>query len=132
MRFQGARLSPLLEYSAADRGWTFADVCGFGGPILVRNAVCHEGEVFAVLSVSASAFEACRVTAVLISGNVASLGKTCFKQCRTLQIVAFEDDSHLSGISSDAFYRCESLRSIAIPFFVTILGEGCFYWCRSR
>jgi hypothetical protein len=131
MRFPEAGLSPFLDYFAFEGGWTFTDVCRFGGPILLRNTVFHDGGVFEVLSVSAGAFEECQLRAILISRNVASLGAICFKECHLLVVLAFEGSSHLSEISANTFSQCGSLRSITVPAFVDVLESFCFYFCLS-
>jgi hypothetical protein len=98
----------------------------------LRNAVFHAGGVFEVGSISEGAFLVSRLlTAVCVSRNVASLGKNCWQYCQSLQIVAFEWDSHLSAIAPSAFERCDYLRSIAIPSGVGRFGRCCFYGCES-
>jgi hypothetical protein len=128
-RCEGASRS--FGYSASDNSWEFADCCEFSPLILFRNSVAHDGEVFAVRSVSVGAFESHQLSAVCISRNVASLGKRCFMECGDLQSVAFEAGSHVRKICSQAFDVCASLRSIAIPPFVGRLGLSCFSHCKS-
>jgi hypothetical protein len=120
-----------LEYSASEGGLKFTEVCSLRGPILVRNSVFHAGDVFAVESVSRRASAKNSLSALFISRNVARLGESCLRKCRSLQIVAFEGDSHLVEISTEAFYYCLRLRSIAIPPLVVLLGPRCFSYCKS-
>jgi hypothetical protein len=112
-------------YSALVGGWQFADDSSCRGPILLRNAVFHEGKGFEVRSVSPEAFPERPISAVCISKNVESLGAGSFATCSALEIVAFESGSHLSDIGADAFRNCDSLRSIAIPSLVRHLASAC-------
>jgi hypothetical protein len=122
--------SANLQYSGSDAGWKFSDHCPAQGTVLLRNAIFHAGEVFAVLSVSPSAFAKHRsLSAVFISRNVARLGARSFRYCSALQIVVFEADSHLREIGLAGFSWCECLRSIAIPSLVGVLGSDCFSCC---
>jgi hypothetical protein len=46
------RNSPFVKYSAPDRGWRFEDPCRFEGPLLFRNSIFQQGELFEVISFS--------------------------------------------------------------------------------
>jgi hypothetical protein len=125
--------SASLAYSPSDSGivWEFADPCPAGRPILFRNAVAHDGEIFEVRSVSPEALQNCQMSAVCISRNVAILGGSCLSGSLTINNVAFECDSHLREIGRYAFSYCGSLQSIAVPSSVGFFGPGCFHACRS-
>jgi hypothetical protein len=69
--------------------------------------------------------------AVWISRHVATLEEGCFRECRNLQIMAFEAGSHLRDVGRSAFSNCDSLRSIAIPSSVRVLGPQSFCHCQS-
>jgi hypothetical protein len=129
--FRSMGTAPSLQYSPLNSNWTFAEVCLSQGPILLRNAVCHEGEVFEVLSISHQALKNCPMSAVWISRNVAGLGEDCLFGCFGLQITAFEGDSHLCAIGAHAFEGCLSLLSITVPSSVGLLGKFCFASCAS-
>jgi hypothetical protein len=126
-----SELSPSLKYSASGTGREFTDICPLRCPILLRNSVFQAGDVFAVQSVSDDAFHGSSLSALLVSRNVAGLGKKCLEACDFLEIVAFERDSHLYEISAEAFFSCHGFRSIAIPRFVGLLAPCCFCYCRS-
>jgi hypothetical protein len=130
LRSPAAGISASLDYSQSDSDWKFSDLCP-PGPILLRNAVVRDGEVFEVLSVSPRAFERWEMLAVCLSRNLVSLGENCFRVCLCLQIVAFESDSHLREIGSEAFAVCHFLLSIAVPAFVSLLASECFSFCES-
>jgi hypothetical protein len=131
--FSRKKLSLLMSlvYCPSDSCWKFADPCHPERPILFRNAVAHNGELFEVRSVSPRALHCREMSAVGVSRNVATLGKSGLRQCRALQFVAFEFGSHLREIQPSAFSICESLRSIAIPSSVGRLEGDCFALCRS-
>jgi hypothetical protein len=124
-----------LEYSASNTSstgsWQFTDRCPARGTILLRNSVCHGGELFEVRSVSAEAFQSCHLWAAFISRTVGSLGEGCFGHSDALQTVAFEAGSLLCEIGPSGFSGCQSLRSIAMPSLVARLGHNCFQFCES-
>jgi hypothetical protein len=127
------RDSPFVEYSPPNCGWTFKDRCRLEGPLLFRNSVFQNGELFEVVSFALHkrAWDESQVFPVLISRNVASLEPSCLAYCSALDIVVFESDSHLGAIPRGAFSSCYSLTSLVIPSFVRVLGEYCFNDCRS-
>jgi hypothetical protein len=131
VRFGGVAGSRWLAYSPSDSAWEFADPCPAGRPVLLRNAVAHDGDCFEVQSVSAAAFRNCDISAVLISRTFASLGENCFNACHYLKIVTFEAHSFLCDIAPFAFSRCQLLQSIAIPSSVRLIASDCFRDCRS-
>jgi hypothetical protein len=124
--------APSVEYCASDdEKWKIGECCLPGGPILLRNAVAHNGQLIEVRPVSPDAFGLCQMRSVFISRNVASLGANCLSECPFLQIVAFECDSHLREIGAWALDTCPLLQSIAIPSSVGFLPQECFSCCRS-
>jgi hypothetical protein len=124
---------PSFNYSPPAGGWTFKDPCPFARRILCRNAVCHGGELFELLSFSPQDrdCERYRISAVLISRNVDNIGPNGLAHCNHLQIVAFEGNSHLRRIGRGAFFCCPGIQSISLPSFVGLLEEGCFDRCHS-
>ena len=78
-----------------------------------------------------------------IPASVESIGKTAFKECRSLTFVTFEKNSHLKSIEGGgygnvtthyeygAFHDCVSLVSIEIPASVEIIGQAAFKNCIS-
>jgi hypothetical protein len=115
--------SPSVVYSASDSSWKFSEVCRPGGFVLLRNAVLHAGRPFEVLSVSDSFSWRHRLSAALISRNVMTLGGRGEGESDSVEIVAFECDSHVCEIARGAFSPCQDLRSIAIPASVRLLGR---------
>jgi hypothetical protein len=68
----------------------------------------------------------------LIPNNVEILGSSCFSKCKSLSLITFESNSHLTRIKSNTFsYSSSSLQSILIPNNVVILGLSCFSYCNS-
>jgi hypothetical protein len=131
LQFGKPGTSPSLAYSHSDANWKFTDPCPSGRPILIRNAVAQDGEVFDVRSFSPHALRGSEVSAVCISRTVTSLGEECLAKCRAVQIVVFEGGSHLGEIGRLAFCYCRSLQSIAIPCSVGLLLPHCFCACES-
>jgi hypothetical protein len=121
-----------LEYSSSRAGWKFTELSPFRAPILLRNAVFHEGQVFDILSVAPYALgDSSSICALCVSRNVAILEENSLLSCYRLEIVVFESGSRLRDIRPWAFGECPSLRSIAIPSFVGVLETDCFAACRS-
>jgi hypothetical protein len=92
--------------------------------------VLHKGEAFAVQAVDARAFAGSKISAICISRNVLRLKCRSLSDCQSLEIVAFEANSHLADIDTFVFDGCQSLRSIAIPSVATFEGTW-FPSCRS-
>jgi hypothetical protein len=65
-----------------------------------------------------------------ISSNIEIFGSNCFSYCKSLSLLTFESNSHLTRIESEAF-SWSSLQSILIPRNVEILGSKCFSFCYS-
>jgi hypothetical protein len=65
-----------------------------------------------------------------IGRNIEILGSNCFSYCKSLSLITFESNSHLTRIESGAF-SSSSLQSILIPRNVEILGSKCFLFCNS-
>jgi hypothetical protein len=61
----------------------------------------------------------------LIPRNVEILGSKCFSDCRSLSSIAFESNSRLTRIESNAF-RGSSLQSILIPRNVEFIDVSTF------
>jgi hypothetical protein len=68
---------------------------------------------------------------VWIRREARRIAKGAFKGCKDLESVAFEEDSRLEEIGEDAFYRCSSLKAVAIPPSVVRICDGAFVWCRG-
>ena len=49
-----------------------------------------------------------------------------FQDCENLRNVAFEQDSELTEIGNNTFYKCKSLRSICLPDKLKEIGEWTF------
>jgi hypothetical protein len=80
--------------------------------------------------IEAGAFFGCRrLQSISIPASVQSLGKKCFAECDSLDIVTFKSGSRLLRIEAGAFWYCKGLRSISIPAFVESLGKKCFTGC---
>jgi hypothetical protein len=127
----GDGLLRSFAYSTSGFGWRFADRCPSKRPILFRNVVGHDGEVFEVGSVFQRALFFCTLSAICLSRNVARLGEGCFMGCGALQAVAFEGCSHLREIEHEAFDSCASLRSIGLSSSVGRVGTSCLNNCTS-
>ena len=63
--------------------------------------------------------------------NVVSVGDNCFKNCRSLKNVVFNE--HLSSLPNSAFEGCSYLENITHPSKNNIkIGSSCFKNCRSN
>lgn len=72
------------------------------------------------------------LTSIHIPSTVTSLWGSsagtsgAFSHCLNLTTVTFADNSRLTSIGNNAFYRCDRLASVTIPDSVTIIGESAF------
>ncbi|MDR1267661.1 MAG: leucine-rich repeat domain-containing protein [Holosporales bacterium] len=67
---------------------------------------------------------------VVVPQDVITIGPYCFRGCKSLDIVFFEENSQLETIEEGAFYG-SGVQSITLPPNVTVLREECFAWCQS-
>ena len=65
------------------------------------------------------------LTSVTIPSGVTEIGMVAFSGCSTLTSVTFAENSQLTEIGMNAFYKT-GLTSVTIPESVTNLGEGAF------
>ena len=63
---------------------------------------------------------------VNIPASVKRIGDRAFSLCRNLTTVTFGENSELYSIGDGAFRAAESLKSIALPDSVRIIGADCF------
>lgn len=68
---------------------------------------------------------------IIIPKSVVEICDECFKFCREIEEVTFEEGSCLKKIGFHAFYHCETITKIVIPKTVEELCVGCFERCRS-
>ena len=54
-----------------------------------------------------------------------------FRGCSNLETIIISENSKLTSIEESAFYDCGSLKTIAIPDGVTLIGDGAFENCSS-
>ena len=64
-----------------------------------------------------------------IENSVEGIESGEFKNISWIKQVIFEKNSKLKYIDDEAFYWCDSLKSIVIPDSVTSIGDYAFYYC---
>lgn len=99
---------------------------------LIKCPACKDVGIYtfpaSVTSIEPYAFEYSRLTGVVISQNIKSIGGFAFKDCSNLKNVLFDTNSNLTFIGVGAFRNCISIESIEIPAGVVSLS-GTFYGC---
>ena len=81
-----------------------------------------------VTSIEHAAFHLCPLTSITIPDSVTSIGESAFG-VTSLTSITFGKNSKLTSIGMNAFYSCESLKSIIIPDGVTSIEESAFDSC---
>ena len=98
--------------------------------IIPKNVIDTDGVIYAVTSISYSAFWGCdSLTSVVIPDSVTSIGESAFRECSGLVSVEIPDS--VERIDYYAFYGCGSLGSVTIPDSVTEIGNKAFLNCIS-
>ena len=103
----------------------------YSGDIIIPEKVKgNDGVEYIVASLGASCFKDCRgLTSITIPSSVTSLGDHCFSSCSGLTSITIP--SSVTSLGSSCFEECSGLTSITIPSSVTSLGDGCFSGCRG-
>lgn len=68
---------------------------------------------------------------VHIASKVTKITANAFKNCRNIKTVTFAQDSKLETVGDSAFYGCERLEAIELPYGVTRIWDEAFYNCRA-
>ena len=103
----------------------------YSGDIIIPEKVKgNDGVEYIVASLGASCFKDCRgLTSITIPSSVTSLGDHCFSGCSGLPSITIP--SSVTSLGSSCFSYCSGLTSITIPSSVTSLGRYCFDGCRG-
>jgi hypothetical protein len=75
-------------------------------------------------------FAGSTVASIAISASVERIGDSACSHCSALSSLTLESVS-LRRIGEDAFGNCPVLQSVTIPGSVEVIGERCFWSCRS-
>ncbi len=101
----------------------------YSGDIIIPEKVKgNDGVEYVVASLGASCFKDCRgLTSITIPLSVTSLGDHCFSWCIGLTSIIIP--SSVTSLGDYCFSYCSGLTSITIPSSVTSLGDHCFEGC---
>ena len=94
---------------------------------LVGEVTIPEG----ITTIASYAFDECLVETLNLPASLTTIQERAFNECNDLSVVTLPDESGLTAIGNDAFYGCESLRSVVIPASVTDIGERAFFNCND-
>lgn len=125
---------------------------GYTGDIIIPDVITYNDVTYKVTSIDHHCFYNDKITSVVISNSIKSIGYWAFKECTGLTSVvigdnvndidfnAFEGCSNLvevafgnslSTIGSEAFKECTNLTSVTLSSSVTRIGEFTFYGCSA-
>jgi hypothetical protein len=142
---------PAVTVSYSSSGGAFNDAPFQHNGLLLRSAVCHNGQSHLVVEVSGDSFRKCRLLFALIPRTIEILA-TPFQRRNDLSLFVFEPDAcsmsssaarsfcgeadcpedlPLLEISDHSFSHCHSLTSFCIPSHIEIISEHCFEGCKS-
>jgi hypothetical protein len=68
-----------------------------------------------------------RISQIVFSGNLTSIGRSAFEGCSRLTSVTIPDS--VTSIGEDAFAECFNLTSITFPDSLRSIGYGAFRGC---
>lgn len=96
------------------------------GKCTVCKAVCdHNGAIYGVCTECGSTLKQYEYT---VSGDTATITKYRGSG-GNITIPSVIDGYKVTAIGEDAFYKCESLRTVVIPDTVTSIGKSAFFYC---
>lgn len=78
-----------------------------------------------VVSIDEKAFEESNIVSVEIGGNVKTVGKNAFKNCKSLKSVKINDG--VRSLGESAFFGCTALESVSIPKSLEKLNDAVFF-----
>ena len=136
---------------------SYGDSAYFGytkptGAITIPDSVSYNGNKYAVVNISNSAFRTCNgLTAVTIPSTITTIGRCAFYDCSALTSInipnsvtsiaewAFRGTTSLSTITlpntinaiQTATFVCSGISSITIPPTVTCIHDRAFGWCNN-
>lgn len=110
LKYLGNNINPYLYLAGYERG--------------ITDAIIESGCKF----IGSNALEDCTtLKKVYISNTVINISSFAFRDCNSLEIIIFEDNSSLEKIESYAFGYLELLTEIVIPSSVEYIGGDAFY-----
>ena len=112
-----------------------AIITGYNGEstaAVIPSLINIDEEDIPVTSIHDIAFRSnSSLTSITIPSSVTSIGNFTFRDCSSIELVTFGDNSQLTSIGGYTFYGCSKLTSITIPNSVTSIGDLIFYRCTS-
>ncbi len=101
----------------------------YSGLVRIPSTVTHEGTVYTVTAIGASAFrQSSGLTGVTIPGSVTVIDYAAFYNCTALTQITIYSTLRTIG---DYAFRQSGLTSIYIPYGVQSIGRACFYGCSA-
>ena len=98
--------------------------------VRVPSSVSYEGTTYNVNAIRSMALaSSSKLTTLIISDGVTSIGERACSGCSNLRSVSIPDS--VTSIGSYAFFNCSSLTSITIPDGVTSIENHTFYNCSN-
>lgn len=85
-----------------------------------------------VTEIAEGAFAGCQsVREIVFAGSVRKIGAEAFMDCKGLETVVFNNNSHLFAIDDYAFAGCTGLVTVSLPNSISTVGRGAFMGCQS-
>lgn len=93
-------------------------------------AGCHGTKIpDTISSIGESAFWGTAITNINIPGNVVSIGKRAFFQCKNLEAILMQDGVKIIG--NYAFEECTNLKTVKLPETLTKIEREAFRYCSN-
>ncbi len=119
-----------VKYAVSSNGTAY--VLGLVENPTLRNIIIPSAiNGYIVDAIIDRAFQNLDITSIVIPNSVTSIGVSAFYGCSSLTSIIFEENSQLTEIRHNTFYKCSSLSSIVIPNDVTNIESYAFYGCSS-
>lgn len=126
----------VTRYNVDESNANYADIdgvlCNKDKTTILHFPVGRGGEYVVpqtITTIADDAFYNSKLTKVIISKNVTTIGKGAFQASESLADIEFEEPAQIETLGESCLNGCFSLENITLPASLKTIGELAFYHC---